>query len=292
MSWYWRPCTSSESLALNSVFFIILFFYWKETNLELCFRGQIGDYFGILMKERVTSFPFNTMNNPMYNGSTMVFLALSLWFAALSLFPFSFSRPHLSVLPRAGESAWPVSFWPWWCLLSTGSPSPTKGTYFTLRVSFLCSLTLLFFFFLQDPSPRRSTRSAIRRTRRMLERRETEGASRIQFWQIDEKSTSFFSFFFFFSFDLVDSAYNMNHTVENKGEPRFYFLLQSFWVCQKWTSLFVKLLLLSDNVLSSRFEGQAPLVSTFCESHRLGDCRRQPVEVSGNVQKEVRTRLF
>lgn len=39
----------------------------------------LGDYFGILMEERVTAFPFNVMDNPMYNGSTMVFLATALW---------------------------------------------------------------------------------------------------------------------------------------------------------------------------------------------------------------------
>ncbi|KYR02845.1 phospholipid methyltransferase family protein [Tieghemostelium lacteum] len=38
----------------------------------------LGDYFGILMSARVTGFPFNVMNNPMYNGSTMLFLAHAL----------------------------------------------------------------------------------------------------------------------------------------------------------------------------------------------------------------------
>ncbi|CAG8443041.1 817_t:CDS:10 [Ambispora leptoticha] len=41
----------------------------------------LGDYFGILMNERVTSFPFNVLENPMYYGSTMVFAATALWFA-------------------------------------------------------------------------------------------------------------------------------------------------------------------------------------------------------------------
>ncbi|KAG8848638.1 Phosphatidyl-N-methylethanolamine N-methyltransferase [Tulasnella sp. 330] len=39
----------------------------------------LGDYFGILMDEKVTGFPFNIMNDPMYNGSTMCFLAHALW---------------------------------------------------------------------------------------------------------------------------------------------------------------------------------------------------------------------
>ncbi|ORX94800.1 phospholipid methyltransferase [Basidiobolus meristosporus CBS 931.73] len=40
----------------------------------------LGDYFGILMDHRVTGFPFNVSNNPMYQGSTMVFLASALWY--------------------------------------------------------------------------------------------------------------------------------------------------------------------------------------------------------------------
>lgn len=39
----------------------------------------IGDYFGILMDERVTGFPFNVCENPMYVGSTLNFLATALW---------------------------------------------------------------------------------------------------------------------------------------------------------------------------------------------------------------------
>ena len=38
----------------------------------------LGDYFGILMKEKVTGFPFNVLDNPMYVGSTLLFLAHSL----------------------------------------------------------------------------------------------------------------------------------------------------------------------------------------------------------------------
>lgn len=40
----------------------------------------LGDYFGILMKLRVTSFPFNVNDNPMYNGSTLCFLGTALWY--------------------------------------------------------------------------------------------------------------------------------------------------------------------------------------------------------------------
>ncbi|KAK6461397.1 methylene-fatty-acyl-phospholipid synthase [Scheffersomyces coipomensis] len=40
----------------------------------------LGDYFGILMTERVTGFPFNINDNPMYNGSTLCFLGTALWY--------------------------------------------------------------------------------------------------------------------------------------------------------------------------------------------------------------------
>jgi len=42
----------------------------------------LGDYFGILMDERITSFPFNVLNNPMYYGSSMIFLSTALWYAS------------------------------------------------------------------------------------------------------------------------------------------------------------------------------------------------------------------
>ncbi|KAL8898547.1 MAG: hypothetical protein Q9207_006644 [Kuettlingeria erythrocarpa] len=38
----------------------------------------LGDYFGILMDEPVTSFPFNITGAPMYYGSTMSFLGTAL----------------------------------------------------------------------------------------------------------------------------------------------------------------------------------------------------------------------
>lgn len=40
----------------------------------------LGDYFGILMDEMVTGFPFNVTDAPMYYGSTMSFLGTALWF--------------------------------------------------------------------------------------------------------------------------------------------------------------------------------------------------------------------
>ncbi|KAM8888460.1 phosphatidylethanolamine N-methyltransferase [Synchiropus picturatus] len=46
--------------------------------LALGFTGTfLGDYFGILMEKKVTSFPFNVMENPMYWGSTANYLGLA-----------------------------------------------------------------------------------------------------------------------------------------------------------------------------------------------------------------------
>lgn len=39
----------------------------------------LGDYCGILMKERVTAFPFNVLEDPMYVGSAMAFFGTALY---------------------------------------------------------------------------------------------------------------------------------------------------------------------------------------------------------------------
>ncbi|XP_071378481.1 phosphatidylethanolamine N-methyltransferase [Centroberyx affinis] len=47
--------------------------------LALGFTGTfLGDYFGILMEKKVTGFPFNIIDNPMYWGSTANYLGLAL----------------------------------------------------------------------------------------------------------------------------------------------------------------------------------------------------------------------
>lgn len=53
---------------------LVLTSYWA-----LGFYGTfLGDYFGILMDRRVTEFPFNIFNDPMYVGSAFSFLGTSL----------------------------------------------------------------------------------------------------------------------------------------------------------------------------------------------------------------------
>lgn len=41
---------------------------------------EIGDYFGILMDARVTSFPFSVNDDPMYNGTALMSLGTALWY--------------------------------------------------------------------------------------------------------------------------------------------------------------------------------------------------------------------
>lgn len=38
----------------------------------------LGDHFGILMANRITSFPFNIVEHPMYYGSTLCFFSMAL----------------------------------------------------------------------------------------------------------------------------------------------------------------------------------------------------------------------
>ncbi|KAG0372890.1 Phosphatidyl-N-methylethanolamine N-methyltransferase [Mortierella sp. AD032] len=56
---------SAVSIAFNPLFWNIL--------------ARRGDYFGILMDTRVTSFPFNINDDPMYNGTTLMCLGTALW---------------------------------------------------------------------------------------------------------------------------------------------------------------------------------------------------------------------
>lgn len=41
----------------------------------------LGDHFGFLKKERITDFPFNYLDNPMYDGSSLCFLGTALFYA-------------------------------------------------------------------------------------------------------------------------------------------------------------------------------------------------------------------
>lgn len=52
-----------------------------SSTIRLGITGTfLGDYFGILLDEMVTGFPFNVSTSPMYTGSTMSFLGTALYF--------------------------------------------------------------------------------------------------------------------------------------------------------------------------------------------------------------------
>jgi len=59
---------------LDSFLFFLSFFQLGITGTYL------GDYFRILKNERVTAFPFNILEHPMYNGSSMIFLGYGLFY--------------------------------------------------------------------------------------------------------------------------------------------------------------------------------------------------------------------
>ncbi|XP_048351450.1 phosphatidylethanolamine N-methyltransferase [Sphaerodactylus townsendi] len=51
--------------------------------LALGFVGTfLGDYFGILMEAKVTCFPFSVLDNPMYWGSTIIYLGWAIMLAS------------------------------------------------------------------------------------------------------------------------------------------------------------------------------------------------------------------
>jgi protein-S-isoprenylcysteine O-methyltransferase Ste14 len=61
------------TLTIMGTIFVLTSFY------KLGIVGTyLGDYFGVLMKERVTTFPFNVLEHPMYVGSTLNFLGMAL----------------------------------------------------------------------------------------------------------------------------------------------------------------------------------------------------------------------
>ncbi|NWZ45580.1 PEMT methyltransferase, partial [Brachypodius atriceps] len=77
-SWdcHWTYYSGLAISAVGTLFVISSF-------LALGFTGTfLGDYFGILMEEKVTSFPFSVLDNPMYWGSTAIYLGWSLMHAS------------------------------------------------------------------------------------------------------------------------------------------------------------------------------------------------------------------
>ncbi|KAJ7987686.1 hypothetical protein DPEC_G00329050 [Dallia pectoralis] len=75
----WEMLASSEVFYVGVAFVTIGSILVVTSFLALGFTGTfLGDYFGILMQEKVTGFPFNVTENPMYWGSTANYLGLAL----------------------------------------------------------------------------------------------------------------------------------------------------------------------------------------------------------------------
>ena len=54
----------------------------------------LGDHFGILMDNRITSFPFNVVEHPMYYGSTLCFFSMALRYKKQSDSKYSLTLPR------------------------------------------------------------------------------------------------------------------------------------------------------------------------------------------------------
>ncbi len=70
--------------ALGYIFIITGAVFVMSSSYRLgFFCSFMGDYFGILLEEKVTNFPFNVVDDPMYVGSTLVYLGFSFQHASV-----------------------------------------------------------------------------------------------------------------------------------------------------------------------------------------------------------------
>lgn len=75
----WEALDRTEVYYTGVVLMVVGTVLVVSSFLALGFTGTfLGDYFGILMDEKVTGFPFNLIENPMYWGSTANYLGLAL----------------------------------------------------------------------------------------------------------------------------------------------------------------------------------------------------------------------
>lgn len=62
--------------AIGGATFVVGLVFFIGAYYQLGITGTyLGDYFGIFREERITAFPFNALDNPMYDGSSMFHLA-------------------------------------------------------------------------------------------------------------------------------------------------------------------------------------------------------------------------
>lgn len=75
----WELLDRTEVYYAGGILLVVGTVLVVSSFLVLGFTGTfLGDYFGILMEEKVTGFPFNLVENPMYWGSTANYLGLAL----------------------------------------------------------------------------------------------------------------------------------------------------------------------------------------------------------------------
>lgn len=74
------PLLDDDLIAVTGRFCVVIGQVLVATSMwKLGITGTyLGDYFGILMDEIVTDFPFNVSSNPMYQGSTLTFIGYTL----------------------------------------------------------------------------------------------------------------------------------------------------------------------------------------------------------------------
>lgn len=84
---------SPEVQLLGMYSCIIGFILVTSSFLKLGFRSTfLGDYFGFLLDKKITSFPFNVLENPMYVGSSMSFMGKSILYVVILFLFFQTSR--------------------------------------------------------------------------------------------------------------------------------------------------------------------------------------------------------
>lgn len=81
---YWEPLNNNLVEALGYLVvaagaILVLASAWKLGF----FVSFMGDYFGLLLSDKVTGFPFNVVNDPMYFGSGLVYLGMALQHASI-----------------------------------------------------------------------------------------------------------------------------------------------------------------------------------------------------------------
>ena len=81
---YWEPLNNDVVEALGYLIvaagsLLVISSSWKLGF----FVSFMGDYFGLLLNSKVTGFPFNVVNDPMYFGSGLVYLGLALQHASI-----------------------------------------------------------------------------------------------------------------------------------------------------------------------------------------------------------------